>query len=100
MQQERFVPSNNNLIPFQIINNQSKCNNSNGKLDMLRYGLSQPFKNNLMSEWNSVGLLLTNEKQSPYYTPIKIDTNYAQFLLNTQKYGGIDNTTYTCNSKS
>lgn len=84
MQQERFVPSNNNLIPFQIINNQSKCNNWNGNLDMLKYGLNSSCKKNLVTAWNSIGLLSNNETLSPYYKPIQINQNYANFLLNTQ----------------
>jgi len=98
MQQERFVPTNNNLIPYQIINNNSKCDNSNGKLDMFKYGLSNTKKNNLLNSYNSMGILSNNATESPYYTPLKIDLNYAQFLKNTQKCKVIDNTTYPYNT--
>lgn len=85
MQQERFVPSNNMLIPFQIINNQPKCNNWNNKLDMYNYGLTSEKQTNLNLNWNTVGLLANiDEKQSPFYNSIKIDENYTQFLKNTQ----------------
>ena len=97
MQQERFVPKNNNLIPYQIINNNPKCNKWNGKLDMLKYGLSNSTKNNLFQSYNSMGLLSNNETESPYYKPLKIDLNYAQYLKNTQKCKVIDNTTYPYN---
>lgn len=97
MQQERFVPSNNNMIPFQIINNQPHCDKWNGQLDMLKYGLSPSFKNNLVSSWNTIGLLANQEKLSPFYNPSPIDKNHANFLLNTQKCKIIDNTTYPRN---
>ena len=97
MQQERFVPTNNNMIPFQIINKQPTCNNWNGEIDMLNYGLTPSFKNNLIRSWNTVGLLANVEKESPFYNPPSIDKKYANFLLQTQQCKIIDNTTFPKN---
>ena len=45
------------IIPFQIINNQSKCNNWNGNLPMMQYGLKDKRVQELKNEHNNIGWL-------------------------------------------
>ena len=94
MYQETY--KNNNLIPFQIINNSPKCPNAyqsnkseivtqcNGNLPMFEYGLKQERQNYLNTLNNTVGLLSTRPEMSPYYKQIKPDMNYARFLYESQ----------------
>lgn len=48
------------IIPYQIINNQPSCNSYNGKLPMMKYGLTNTKINNLSKEYESIGLLTSN----------------------------------------
>lgn len=45
------------IIPFQIINNKSKCENWNGKLPMMEYGLKDKRVQELKKEHNNIGFL-------------------------------------------
>ena len=83
MQQEHYL--NNKLIPFQIINSKPACNSYNGNLPMFEYGLTPQKQMSLTNSYKSVGILSVNEKESPYYTPIRPDLEYANFLMRSQE---------------
>lgn len=74
------------IIPFQIINNQSRCNNWNGSLPMMQYGLIDKRVQELKNEHNNIGWLSsTTPEKSSKYSILKPDMEYANFLMQTQQ---------------
>ena len=69
-------------IPIQINSKPSTyCNGSSGKLPMWDYGLSNEYKDNMMDQYNHIGILSTLDMMnSPYYLQAKIDPEYVKFL--------------------
>ena len=68
---------------FELINGKTgiACNNYNGNLNSWTYGLNNDFKQKLNKEYMNIGKLAQFETvNSPYYTQVKIDSNYLNYL--------------------
>ena len=98
------------MIPIQILNNKStnnvsandsikdsnnwntnesninmtaaaSCGGYSGKLSSWEYGLNPEFKRYMYSQYNKVGELAQFDTvNSPYYSSVKVDINYINYL--------------------
>jgi len=82
-------------IPIQITNLQSRinttpgqqCHGYNGNLNSWEHGLTSEFKQKMIKQYNTVGLLAQYETvNSPYYTQVQVDPEYIKFLQSVNEY--------------